>query len=235
MPTACPGSPISSAKTPQRSPHQTAVAGRYLPAKLTKSTVMLAWAESAFEKSGRVQSLSIGVNGAVEHQADHGQGDHRFGDLWQLFVILGEAPPSSEPAKCSFDHPPARQGNKAGGPCDRSHNDQGQAEQETGQEDSGAVVDTVSEHHLKPAVEWLDFAQKIPDAIGVLDVRGVDHKAQQQAGGVYGNVALAAFDLFRAIIAARPPFSVVLTLCVSMMTALGLGARPVCSRSMVTR
>src|SRR3954465_8748027 len=118
--------------------------------------------KSAFEKSGRVQSLSIGVNGAVEHQADHGQGDHRFGDLWQLFVILGEAPPSSEPAKCSFDHPPARQGNKAGGPCDRSHNDQGQAEQETGQEDSGAVVDTVSEHHLEPAVEWLDFAQKIP-------------------------------------------------------------------------
>src|SRR3954469_20023947 len=150
--------------------------------------------KSAFEKSGRVQSLSIGVNGAVEHQADHGQGDHRFGDLWQLFVILGEAPPSSEPAKCSFDHPPARQGNKAGGPCDRSHNDQGQAEQETGQEDSGAVVDTVSEHHLEPAVEWLDFAQKIPGAIGVLDVRGVD-KAQQQAGGVYGNVALAAFDL----------------------------------------
>src|SRR3954469_16858672 len=126
-----------------------------------RSNIIASVTESAFEKSGRVQSLSIGVNGAVEHQADHGQGDHRFGDLWQLFVILGEAPPSSEPAKCSFDHPPARQGNKAGGPCDRSHNDQGQAEQETGQEDSGAVVDTVSEHHLEPAVEWLDFAQKI--------------------------------------------------------------------------
>jgi hypothetical protein len=163
-------------------------------------------AQSPFEKSGRVQSLSIGVNGAVEHQADHGEGDHRFGDLRQLFVILGEAPPSSEPAKGSFDHPPARQGNKAGGPRDPSHNDQGQAEQETGQEDGGAVVDAVSEHHLKPAVEWLDFAQEVPGAIGVLDVGGVDHNAQQQAGGIYGNVALAAFDLFRGIIASRPPF-----------------------------
>jgi hypothetical protein len=37
--------------------------------------------KSPFAKSWGGQSPAIGTDEAVEHQADHGQGDHRLGDL----------------------------------------------------------------------------------------------------------------------------------------------------------
>ena len=44
---------------------------------------------------------------ALEHEADHGQLDHGFGNLW--LVIFGEAPPSAQPSQGAFDHPAAGQ------------------------------------------------------------------------------------------------------------------------------
>ena len=49
--------------------------------------------------------------------------------------------------------------------------------------------------------------------------------AEQQAGGVDPDMPFAALDLLRRIPAARPPFSVVFTLWVSITAALGLGSR----------
>jgi hypothetical protein len=63
----------------------------------------------------------------------------------------------------------------------------------------------------------------------------VDDHAQQEAGGVDRDVALPALDLLGGIVAARPPLSVVFTLWVSMMAALGLGSLPSRSRSITTR
>ena len=80
----------------------------------------------------------------------------------------------------------------------------------------------------------LDLLQQIPGAVGVLDIGGMDKDTEQEAGGIDPDMALAALDLLGGIVAARPPFfSVVLTLWVSMMTAVGLASRP--SRSVVTR
>jgi hypothetical protein len=63
----------------------------------------------------------------------------------------------------------------------------------------------------------------------------VDQHSQEQARGIDGDVALPALDLLGRVVAARPPFSVVLTLWVSMMAAVGLGSRPSRSRSITTR
>jgi hypothetical protein len=63
----------------------------------------------------------------------------------------------------------------------------------------------------------------------------MDDDAEQQARGVDRDVPLPALDLLRRIVAAGLPFSVVLTLRVSTMAALGLGSLPSRSRSITTR
>ena len=39
------------------------------------------------------------MKGAVEHEADHGEGDHGLGHFWQLLVVPGQTAPASEPAE----------------------------------------------------------------------------------------------------------------------------------------
>jgi len=168
--------------------------------------------QSPFEKLWRWQSLSIGVSQAVEHEADHGDSHHGFGHLWQRLVVFCQAAPSSKPSEGPFDNPSAEQEDETDGSRDAPHDDQGQAEQEAGEQGRGTVVDAVGEHRLKPAVEWLDLPQQLPGTVGILDVGGMDDDAEQQARGVDRDVALAPLDLFTRVVAARPPFSVVLTL-----------------------
>ena len=87
----------------------------------------------------------------------------------------------------------------------------------------------------EPAVERLQTRQQHPEAIGILDVSGVHHHAEQLTLRVHRDVALAPLQPLRRIPAAGSPFSVVLTLWVSMMTAVGLASRPSVSRSVMTR
>lgn len=117
----------------------------------------------------------------------------------------------------TFDHPPARQHDKAGS-GDTAHDDQSKAEQEADEQQRQAVVDAVGEHRVEPAVQPRDPAQQGACAVGILDVGGVDEDAHQQAAGIDRDVTFAA------------PFSVVLTLWMSMIAAVGLASRPCCSR-----
>jgi len=54
---------------------------------------------------------------------------------------------------------------------------------------------------------------------------------QQQALGIDHDVPLASGQLLAPIVAARPPFSVVCTLWLSMIAARGVGSRPACRRT----
>jgi hypothetical protein len=175
------------------------------------------------------------VNESLKHDADGCEGDHGFGDFWQFLIVFGQATPSAEPAECSFNDPSARDHDEAGGAGDAADDDQRQAEQKAGEPDRQPVVDAVGEDDLEPAVEVLDLLQQIPGAVGVLDIGGMDENTEQKAGGIDPDMALAALDLLGGIVAARPPFSVVLTLWVSMMAAVGLASRPSLSRSIMTR
>ena len=116
----------------------------------------------------------------MEHQTDHGEGDHGFGDFGQFLVVLGQAAPSAEPAERSFNDPSAWEHDEAGGPGDTADDDQRQAEQEAGDQDGEPVVDAVGEHDPEPAVEVLDLLQQIPGAVGILNIGGVDDDAQQK-------------------------------------------------------
>ena len=171
----------------------------------------------------------------MQHEADHGQLDHGLRNLGQLFVLPGQPPPAAKPAEGSLRHPAAREEDEALGSGEALDHDQGQPEQEAGEPGRDPVVSAIGEHHLEPRVEPLQPAQQIAGTIGILDVGGMDDNAEQQAGGVDRDMPLAALDLLRRIPAARPPFSVVFTLWVSITAALGLGSRPSRSRSITTR
>ena len=71
-------------------------------------------------------------------------------------------------------------------------------------------------------------------AVAVLDVGGVDNGKQQQALGIYQDMALLALDFLARIKAGRidrgPPFSALLTLWLSMIAAVGLASRAASSR-----
>jgi hypothetical protein len=67
--------------------------------------------------------------------------DYGFRDFWQLLIVFGQAPPSSEPAECSFNDPSAGDHGKACGPGDAADDDQRQAEQKAGEQDWQPVVD----------------------------------------------------------------------------------------------
>ena len=172
---------------------------------------------------------------AVQHEADHGQFDHGLRDLGQLFVLPGQPPPAAKPTERPLRHPAAREEDEALGPGGAPDHDQGQPEQEAGEPGREPVVSAICEHDLEPRVEPLQPAQQVTGTIGVLNVGGMDNDAEQQAGGVDRDMPLAALDLLRRIPAARPPFSVVFTLWVSITAALGLGSRPSRSRSITTR
>ncbi len=59
--------------------------------------------KSPFWKSWCGQSLAVWVDGAVGHEADHGQGDHSLGHLWQVLVVPGQPAPAPEPAECALN------------------------------------------------------------------------------------------------------------------------------------
>src|SRR4051794_3250153 len=124
---------------------------------------------------------------------------------------------------------------RAVGPQVRTFQARYQAEQEAGEQGREPVVGPVGEHRLQPRVEPLQAPEEIADPVGVLHVGGVDDDAEQQTRGVDRDVPLPAPDLLGRVVAARPPFSVVLTLWVSTIAAVGLGSRPSRSRSITTR
>src|SRR3954449_8042446 len=134
-----------------------------------------------------------------------------------------------------FRHPAAREEDEAGAAREPAHDDQGQAEQEAGEQDRQPVIGAVGEHDPEPRVEPLQLLEQVAGAVRVLDVGGVDDDPEQQAAGVDRDVPLPALDLLGGVVAAGPPFSVVFTLWVSMMAALGLGSLPSRSRSITTR
>ena len=138
-------------------------------------------------------------------------------------------------SRVSAPPPAAREEDKARGPGEAPDYDRARPAQETGEPGREPVASAIGEHELEPRTEPLQPAQQVAGSIGVLDVGGMDDNAEQQAGGVDRDMPFAALDLLRRVPAARPPFSVVFTLWVSITAALGLGSRPSRSRSITTR
>lgn len=96
----------------------------------------------------------------------------------------------------------------------------------TGPVDELTCISAISPDPAQAGEATFQERQDQAGAIPVLDVRRMDDDSQDQPERVDDNVPLAAVDLLARVIAARPPFSVVLTLWLSTIAALGLRGRP---------
>ena len=96
------------------------------------------------------------------------------------------------------------------------------------------LIGAVCEQLFKKGEETEQRRQQDKTTIAILNIGGRDDAVQEQALGIDQNVPLFAFDQLARIkagrIDARPPFSALFTLWLSMMAAVGLASRSAFSR-----
>ena len=146
--------------------------------------------------------------------------------LRQLLVIFAQSPASSQPSQSTFNHPTTRQHLKTMTVFRTPHNLQNPATNCTCPIHQGSSIGRICPDQLKPGESPQELSQHKLGSITVLNVSSMDHNSQQQTYGVDYDVSLASFNLLTRIVAAWPPFSVVLTDWLSMMPALGVSSRP---------
>ena len=144
---------------------------------------------------------------------DHGHLDNCFTRVRQQFVIFAQAPVAIEPPEGTLDHPALGNDHE---PLDRV----------------GALGNLQADRPVPPefpdpVYEWSSIGPISPDMpqprklvpqdrqdtfrpIAVLHIGGRDDDGQEQAEGIDQDMPLASLDVLVRIIAADPPFSVVL-------------------------
>ncbi len=154
----------------------------------------------------------------------------------EVFPVLGETTTATEPSDGAFDDPALGQNDETFGLTT--------AADDFGYQARHGVRQTIMEH--RPGIgavgKQLFEKRELPEqrrqddeaAIAILNIGGGDQRMQQQPQRIDENVALLALDQLAAIkpvrINAAPPFSALFTLWLSMMQAVGLASRSVCSR-----
>jgi hypothetical protein len=153
-----------------------------------------------------------------------------------VFPVLGQPAAAVEPGDGAFDAPALGQHDEALGPIGALDDLGFQTRQDAGQ---SAVKDrpfigAVGEQLSQEGKQSEQCREQRGAAVAVLNVGGGDDAVQQQALGVDQEVALLALDQLARVeprrIDARPPFSALFTLWLSMMQAVGLASRPALSR-----
>ena len=153
-----------------------------------------------------------------------------------VLPILGEPAATVEPADRAFDDPASGQNDKALeaiGALDDLGLQIGQGLGQRGVEDRsviGAVGKEFPEKREHPKQGRYQQDTTVP----ILNIRRGDQAVQQQTPHIDENVPLFALDQLARVKArrvdARPPFSALFTLWLSMMQAVGLASRSACSR-----
>ena len=163
---------------------------------------------------------------------NHGDLNPSFSCLRQGFIVLAQPTTPPQPGQSAFDNPPARQHLELMAVWRPSDDLQQPATECTSPIDQLPSIAPIGPNQPEPRVFPYQFTQHQFGSVAVLDTGSVDDDRQKQAKGVNYYMALAPTNLLAGIIAARPPFSVVLTDWLSIIAALGVGSRPSDSRTL---
>jgi len=171
-----------------------------------------------------------------EHEADGGELEEGECVVVEVFPVLGKSAAAVEPSDGALDNPTLGQHDEALGligSLDDLGFDPGE---DVGQ---GIVKDrpligAVGEQFSEKGEQAEQRRQERATAVAILNVGGGDDAVQEQALRIDQNMALLALDQLARIeavaIDARPPFSALFTLWLSIMQAVGLASRPPFSR-----
>jgi hypothetical protein len=162
----------------------------------------------------------------MSHQIDHTHINHCFAAFRQILIIFAETTVAAQPTKGSFDDPSVGQNLEA--PNLRAFdNVQSPATDPFGPSNELSGISAIRPDQCQTAKAPLEPTQNISRSVAVLNAGGMNDHGQQQSQCIHNHVTLApAYFLARIIAAARPPFSVVFTLWLSMIAALGDVSRP---------
>src|SRR6266852_6784404 len=162
----------------------------------------------------------------MEHPVDHGGVDHVFTALARPLIVLAQPPVAAEPPKSALHNPAFGQQDK---PCRvfrPLHDLQIEGLEAIRPAHQLAPVSLVGPELFQPFVLVHDLLDQRLRSRAIRDIGRQHRHREQQPEGVDDDVAFPARDLLAAIEAARPPFSVVLTVWLSIAAALGLSSRP---------
>jgi hypothetical protein len=154
----------------------------------------------------------------------------------EVLPIFGEPSTAVEPCNGTLHDPAFWQVNKSFGLVGAFNDLRLDAGQDVRQRllELPPLVAGIGEQRLQKGIPAKEGGQQQDAAIAILNIGGMNDGVQQQAQGIYENMALLALDLLACVIARRinagPPFSALLTLWLSMMATVGLAWRFSCSR-----
>src|SRR5215510_2477778 len=164
------------------------------------------------------------------HQVNHGDSDPCLSSLRQGLKVFTEPPRAIEPAKRAFHDPTPLQHLKALGRPRTFHDHQSPLEHRRHPCDEFPRVPPVRPDELQARETGHECPEHRFGPIAVLDPRRMHHHHQEQPEDINHNMALTTAYALAAVIAPAPPFSVVFTVWLSMIPALGSRVRPEASR-----
>jgi hypothetical protein len=168
----------------------------------------------------------------MKHDIDHHDEDHGFAAGGQHFVVLAHSPVPTDPAEGTLHDPTLGQDHEARDVVTPPHDFQDPAAQGFRPFHQFARIAAVGPNELQSGVQAAKPTQHELGSVAILHVGDMHDHYQDQPQRVDDQMPLAPFDLLARVVAPRSPFSVVLTVWLSMIAAEGETFRPSATRTL---
>jgi hypothetical protein len=162
----------------------------------------------------------------MEHKLNHSHINKIFTAIHTSFIIFAQPTIPSQPSKRSLNYPTPWQHLEPFSPFIALYHLKHPATHLFNPLHQLTSVTSICPNQAQAWKLSFDLLKDPLGSISVLDRGGVNHHCQDQSQGVDQDVPLSTCNLFPRVIASRPPFSVVFTLWLSIIAALGVSSRP---------
>lgn len=169
------------------------------------------------------------------HQVDHGNPDPRLGSCRQSLIVFTQPPRAIEPAAWAFHHPAPLQDLKTSGVPGTFHDHASSPQYRRDPRDELASIPPIRPDQLESREAGDPCRQDLFGPVAVLHSSRMDDDDEEQPQDIDHDVALAPTDALASVIASDPPFSVICTVWLSIIPALGSRVRPEASRRSSTQ